>query len=564
MQRTSRLAGLGFLLAGLMAGGSGHAQEAGPPLPPLPQSVLQRLHSDPAVWQQFRALHAAVPPAPKAAAAAPTVAAPAWTPAWKLNHSNPLLLTDGTVLAHVSCSRAWYRLTPNIDGDYAKGTWAKIALMPAGYAPRFFSSAVLPDGRVVVEGGEYNGASCDDVETTKGAIYDPQTNAWATLAPPSGWKSIGDASGIVLADGTYLLSNCCTVQAATLDPASLTWTATGTGKADDNNEENWTLLPDGDVLTVDAYTAGPTGGAIACGTGAEEYVPGTGDWVSAGSTIHRLSGCGYKIRTYEAPTQILRPVGKVVAFGSSASTAAENFPVYTAIYTASTGTWASGPRMPEVSGQYYTMADAPAAILPNGDILLAASPGVWTSDSSYPAPTHFFTFDGATFTQVGDVADSSQLSSYEMNFLVLPSGQILGVETDFANTEILPPIGSAKGAWAPYDIVLSSRTLTAGDTYTLTGKQLSGLTQGAAYGDDAQADTNFPLVRITNDATGHVFYARTFGFGRSVAPAAAGAASFVVSAKTEAGAGTLEVVANGIASTALKVTIKAATVASAE
>ena len=34
----------------------------------------------------------------------------------------------------------------------------------------------------------------------------------------------------------------------------MTWTATGSGKFDENDEEGWTLLPGGKVLTVDAYT----------------------------------------------------------------------------------------------------------------------------------------------------------------------------------------------------------------------------------------------------------------------------------------------------------------------
>ena len=51
--------------------------------------------------------------------------------------------------------------------------------------------------------------------------------------------------------------------------------------------------------------------------------------------------------------------------------------------------------------------------------------------------------------------------------------------------------------------------MNAGSTYTISGTQFNGLTQGAAYGDDWQSATNYPLVRITNTATGHVFYART-------------------------------------------------------
>src|SRR3954466_15585350 len=69
---------------------------------------------------------------------------------------NPLLLTDGTVIAHNTCAPDWWRLTPDNQGSYVNGTWSPIASMPSDYGPLYFASAVLPDGRVIVEGGEYN------------------------------------------------------------------------------------------------------------------------------------------------------------------------------------------------------------------------------------------------------------------------------------------------------------------------------------------------------------------------------------------------------------------------
>lgn len=551
--------GAAWLVAGSL-GGVASAQQARPAPPPLPYPVLRTLHDDPAAWQRFLAGHSRVPTARIAAPKAPA-ALPAWQLAWTTSAlSNPLLLTDGTVMAHLSCSRTWFRLTPDINGSYAAGTWKATAPMPAGYAPRFFSSAVLPDGRVVVEGGEYNGTNCDDVETTKGAIYDPQTNTWTAIAPPTGWKTIGDASGIVLADGVYLLSDCCTTHLATLNPTTLAWTAVAaTDKVDINNEENWTLLPGGGVLTVDAYTYGPTGATIPCGAGSQRYLPGSATWVDAGSTIYRLAGCSGAVADYEAPTQILRPNGTVAAFGSTAGLPSQNLPVHTAVYSVNSGKWWAGPNMPKVGGIYYTMADAPAAVLADGTVLIAASPTTWTNASSggYPPPTHFFNFTGAAFAQLGDVDDSPDLSSFEVNFLVLPTGEILEMETDYTNSEILPAVCCAADAWAPTITSISATTLAAGGSYTLKGTQLSGRTQGATYGDDAQADTNFPLVRITNTATSHVFYARTTGFLRSVAPGAASSTEFAVPAAIETGAGTLEVVANGIASHAMPVTITA-------
>src|SRR3954447_9981076 len=69
------------------------------------------------------------------------IEAQTWTP---LTHTAPigagtsLLLTDGTVLVHQSCSSVWYRLTPDATGSYINGTWSAIASLPAGYAPLYY------------------------------------------------------------------------------------------------------------------------------------------------------------------------------------------------------------------------------------------------------------------------------------------------------------------------------------------------------------------------------------------------------------------------------------------
>jgi hypothetical protein len=90
----------------------------------------------------------------------------------------------------------------------------------------------------------------------------------------------------------------------------------------------------------------------------------------------------------------------------------------------------------------------------------------------------------------------------------------------------------------------------------VTGVQLNGLTQGAAYGDDYQSATNFPLIRLTNKLTGHVFYARTKKFTRmSVAPGVKSSCEFDLPANIETGTTWLSVVANGIASLPVRVTV---------
>jgi hypothetical protein len=112
-----------------------------------------------------------------------------------------LLLTDGTILAHsepncLSCTStdysSWYKLTPDNTGSYVNGTWTQLA-SPQGYAPLYFGSVVLPDGRVVAEGGEYDCSTgtCNAAWTNKGAIYDPVKNVWTAVQPPTGWTTIG-------------------------------------------------------------------------------------------------------------------------------------------------------------------------------------------------------------------------------------------------------------------------------------------------------------------------------------------------------------------------------------
>jgi hypothetical protein len=99
-------------------------------------------------------------------------------------------------------------------------------------------------------------------------------------------------------------------------------------------------------------------------------------------------------------------------------------------------------------------------------------------------------------------------------------------------------------------------TLTHGQSYTIAGIGFNGVSQAVAYGDDYQAATNYPIVRITNTATGHVFYGRTTNpSSMAVANPAKVTVTLAVPATIETGASTLEVVANGIASKTKKVTI---------
>jgi len=116
--------------------------------------------------------------------------------------------------------------------------------------------------------------------------------------------------------------------------------------------------------------------------------------------------------------------------------------------------------------------------------------------------------------------------------------------------------GNYQSSWAP-TISNSPSAVTRGKTYKIAGTQFNGLNQGAAFGDEFDTHTNYPLVRITNNSSGHVFYCRTHD--HSSMGVATGSKTittkFDVPSGAETGASELEVVANGIPSTAVAVTV---------
>ena len=455
-----------------------------------------------------------------------------------------LLLTDGTVLAHREPLDAekWYRLTPDIHGSYVNGTWSKIASLPTDYSPYFFGSAVLPDGRVVIEGGEFIDGM--QVWSNQGAIYDPIQDRWTPIAPPSGWLHIGDATATILANGTLMQVDCCDLPpvAALLDASTLTWTPTGSGKFDSYQREGLTLLPNGKVLDVDAYVFRYTRD----GKNSEVYSPDTGAWSSAGDTVVQLwasaANCGGRNKAnHEIGAAVLRPDGTVFVTGANTCGAG-----HTAIYDSNAGTWSAGPDFP---GK-LNIADGPAALEINGKVVMMASAGFRLP------PSFFLEWDGSSLKKIPRPPNAPYESSFNGHLLELPTGQLLFTDLS-SDVEVFTPRGTYKREWQP-TISSAPARITRGKSFVIRGTQFNGLSQGAMYNDDFQDATNYPLVRIVSDATGDVFYCRTHD--HSTMAVATGSlpvsTHFDVPAKMETGRSKLYVVANGIPSAPVAVTVR--------
>jgi hypothetical protein len=342
--------------------------------------------------------------------------------------------------------------------------------------------------------------------------------------------------------------HCLTNPEASIDDAllnakTMTWSVIpATGKEDPNDEEGWTLEPNGQVLTVEVWSLPQ----------AQLFDPSTNSWSFAGAMPPK----GNPVNPFpvvELGPQAEMPGGNTFVVGGGASTifgpakCTTKADTESALYhfkAGTAGTWTAGPVIKPIGGMEFDTTDGPGATLPNGNVLFDASACV------YNVPTHFFVYhaNSNTISQIPDVPNAPKDTSFATRMLDLPNGQVL-FSDGHRKMLVYTASGTPKSSWRPSITSLSSRKLAPGGSYTLSGKQLAGLDQGAAYGDDVQDATNFPVVRITNSRTGVVTYARTSHWTSvSVRPGKSSSTNFTLPPGTPAGKSTLVVVANGIAS----------------
>jgi len=462
----------------------------------------------------------------------------------------PLLqLRDGRVLAHSDQNgnaNSWYILTPNIKGDYVAGTWSGPYNMQAGYSPFFFSSAVFLNGTtIIVEGGEYNNGSA--VWTTIGSLgtLTPFGGInWTSNAPPSGWSTIGDAQNSLLPNGMYIQANCCTKQTAFYGGPN-TWTPGPNVLAVRNDESGYTALPDGRVLMVDVQNNANCPPNTNMST--EYFNPGP--WTCGPQTTVQLwqqsdQELGAAVLTYP---NAKHSKGSVVQFGGNV--------VATNVLDINGFMWATGPTPPSGLDQ----ADGPAALEPNGKILAMLSPGLFNSGC------HFLEYDPTNDSIAFAPMDSPQCpsdSSFEGHLMILPTGQIASVSFDTQIYVYNPAPGIAPGvqpAITSYNPSVCTPPTVCAVGWTnlnVCGTQLNGLTENNAYGDDYQAATNYPLIRLTDPIKNDVYYGWTHDdTNHSIAPGNVSCTYYDLPPLIPKVPYNMQVVVNGIASNPVTVTV---------
>lgn len=462
------------------------------------------------------------------------------------NGGTALLLTDGTVMVqechHGFGTRRWWKLTPDNLGNYANGSWSRLADSNVGR--KYFASAVLADGRVVVCGGEYSDASGSDQgdDTNACEIYDPLADTWTVFAGPMtpgpnpvAWPQIGDSPCVVLPDGSFLLGQFSGGgNVAKLDPATLTWSAMN-ARTNRSAEESWVLMSDNTIVSVNCDN--PPGTWL--------YNIGTDAW-SASTNLPTSIVLPPPGAVSEIGPALLRYDGTAFFVGGNQHTA-----VYTA---AATPPWTNGPDLPALNGQNLGVLDGPGVILPNGNILFGAGP--LDAKNNFNSPSNFFEFDGTTFNRTSDPPNSG-CPTYVTRLLLLPNADVLFTREDDASMQLYTaPTAVPPDAFRPV-IQHCPGQINRGATITIDGTQFNGLSQGTAYGDDSAAATNYPLVRLTNAKTGQVRYCRTSGHSSMGVATGPGVISTqaAIPGDIDLGGATLELVANGIPSLPFEVVL---------
>jgi hypothetical protein len=205
--------------------------------------------------------------------------------------------------------------------------------------------------------------------------------------------------------------------------------------------------------------------------------------------------------------------------GASAFTSSGNITAGSAAITGIPSTailqvyWSvSGAGIP--GGAYIVSVDSPTQVTISSAATATTSGDAISWGGTFSNPAEIFDFDPSTRTisQItSELADSNLAveGSYPTRMLILPTGQLLFSDSS-AQLWVYTSSGIANPRLWP---VITNVSYVGDGQFTLQGFQLDGQSSGAAYGDDDQMDSNYPIIRMV-DLKGNVFYARTSNWSK--------------------------------------------------
>jgi hypothetical protein len=257
---------------------------------------------------------------------------------------------------------------------------AAFAWSPTGSmtTPRIWhDAAMLPDGKVLVAGGQTS-LSSSDVNLSSAEIYDPATGLWTATGSMAAARVTPTLTllpnGKVLAAGGFDGSNAL-CSAELYDPGKGAWTPTG-AMHECRSSHSAVLLTNG-PLSGHVLVAGGTAGCGGCTPNlksAELYDPQTGQWSLTGSMqIARTVGPRYSVALSDGSAFV---VGGVTCCPYTWKNSAETF-------SPQTGTWT-------IAAGKKTHAQGAAALMKDGRVLVAGG-------SVGQQPTNIDTADSEIF-----------------------------------------------------------------------------------------------------------------------------------------------------------------------
>lgn len=235
---------------------------------------------------------------------------------------------------------AIFTATPGGGADGNTG-WSAAGSLASGRASQ--TASLLPNGRVLVVGGETN-ATSGQSSLARAEIYDFSTNRWSDAGSLASGRRNQTATvlpnGQVVIIGGELTRSGSTTSATTpsaeaYDSASNSWRSLAPA-ATSRSRHTATLLPDGRILVVGGISVSADGSLAKSVSTAEIYDPASNTWSSAGSLAQGRSG----------HTATLLPDGRVVIVGgeSISASGSADLTASSEIFDPRTGTWSpSGP-----------------------------------------------------------------------------------------------------------------------------------------------------------------------------------------------------------------------------